>query len=363
MIKIVIRFFVIFTLCLVAAVRADWIELTDGTRIEGPILSVTDQYVSIEVQVTPSIRDAKRYPRSEVAKIQRASEDDVAFADVAALQIPATADRVETYDAMLKIVSLFMQRYAYSKHMPDARALSAQLENERGKISAGEVKITGLWFSAQDLAADPVGLGGQLQLSKMQQAPDPSSALSAFEVLEKQFGTSSSYPEAVRLALGRISDLRTALTRARADLERKEREQADGIQLASVDRRAVMEKGIEQERATVKARYDTLKQSGAKWLPLMPDAKILDEISKVAEDESARLAKIDTKTMASAVEVTNRARSEIEEGRLEEAKLSLAEAEKLWSQHAGLAQVRESLKKAEAEAAKSATAQTQPAQS
>ncbi len=357
----VFRFFVIATLCLVAAARADWIELKDGTRIDGPILSVTDQHVTIEVPVTPTIRDEKRYPRSEVAKIQRDSEDDVAFAEIATLQIPPTADSVDQYDAMLKSVRLFLQNYGYSKHLPDARKLAAQLEEERKKLSAGEVKIRGQWFSADNFSANRVELGGQLQLAKMNQAAEPSVALSAFEVLEKQYGTSSAYPDAVRLALVKINELRAALTRARADLDRRGREQAEGLQLASIDRRALMEKGIEQERAAIKARYDTLKQSGAKWLPLLSDAKILDEVSKISDDESARLAKIDVATMATAVAATERARSEIKDGKLEEAKTSLAEAEKLWPQHARLPEVRESLKKAEA--AKTAADHTQSAQS
>ena len=359
----VLRFFVIAMLGLVAVARADWIELKDGTRVEGPILSVTDQHVSVEVQVTPSIRDEKRFPRSEVAKIQRASQDDVAFAEIDAQQIPATVDSVEPYDELLKNVRAFMQNYGYSKHLPAARKLEAQWQAERNKLAAGEIKISGQWISAQNFTANRVELGGQLQLSKMKQAAEPASALAAFDVLEKQHATSSSYPEAVRLASVKINELRLALTRARADLERREREQAEGLQLASVDRRAVMEKGIEQERAAIKARYEKLKQSGAKWMPLMPDAKILEEIAKTADAESARLAKIDVETLSSAVAATERARSEINEGKLEEAKMSLAEAEKLWSQHAGLAEVRESLKKAEAEAAKAATEQTPSAQS
>lgn len=354
----VLRFLVIVMLCLVAVVRADWIELKDGTRIEGPILSVTEQHVSIEVQVTPTIRDEKRYPRSEVAKIQRASEDDVAFAEIAARQIPATADSTEAYDEMLKSVRVFMQNYGYSKHLPAARKLAVQLEEERNKLAAGDVKISGQWFSAESFATNRGELGGQLQLAKMNQAVEPSSALSAFEVLEKQYGTSSSYPAAVRLALIKINELRASLTRARADLERRQREQAEGLQLASIDRRAVMEKGIEQERASVKARYEKLKQSGAKWMPLLPDAKILEEVSKTADAESARLSKIDVDSMAAAVAATERARREINDGKLEEAKASLAEAEKLWPQHAGLNSVRESLKKAEA-----TTPQTQSAQS
>jgi hypothetical protein len=342
-------------LCLpLAAYGGESIELQDGTKIEGRILSVTSDAVTIEVQTSPTIRGEKSYPRADVAKIRRAGQDDMAFEDIARITAPATADDASAYETLLEPLRNFMRNYAYSKHMPQARQLVATLESERDRVAGGEVKIDGEWFAADASLADRTELGGRVQLSKMKAATDPATALAAFELLEKNHSTSSSYPEAVKAALASIEKLRASILRARTDLERRTREQKQGLQLASEDRRLQMETGIAQEKAAMQAQLDRVKQGGGKWLPALPDAKILADLAKLADREEARLAKIDTAKLSEAVEAARAAKKQLDAGDLEGAKASLDEAQKLWSQHVLLASLKESLKKAQEEAARRA---------
>ncbi len=343
----------------VSVVRAaDWVELKDGTRVEGQISVVTPEAIVMEVQTTPSIREEQSIPRSDIARFQRSSLDDMAFADVAALVVPATADGPEVHDALLeRQVRPFMQNYPYSKHMPAARRLAKELEDERDRLAAGEVKIDGAWITAGEWSAAKPELGGRLQLSKMKNAGDPVTALAAFEVLEKEFSGSSAFPAAVAGALETLGSLRMAITRARGDLARRERERAEGLGLASVDRRAIIERGLEQEKAAIAAQVARAKQAGSKWPPVVEDTKVLDDLAKLADAEQTRLEKIDVETMNSALVAAQRAAQEIESGEWEAAKASLGTAEKLWSQHVLLASLRESLKKAESGAAQTAAAE------
>ncbi len=330
------------------------IELQDGTKVEGRIVSVTTEAVLIEVQTSPTIREEKSYPRADVAKIQRYGQDDLAFEDIGRITAPATADDASAYETLLEPLRNFMRNYAYSKHMPQARQLVATLESERDRVAGGEVKIDGEWFAADASLADRTELGGRVQLSKMKAATDPATALAAFELLEKNHSTSSSYPEAVKAALASIEKLRASILRARTDLERRTREQKQGLQLASEDRRLQMETGIAQEKAAMQAQLDRVKQGGGKWLPALPDAKILADLAKLADREEARLAKIDTAKLSEAVEAARAAKKQLDAGDLEGAKASLDEAQKLWSQHVLLASLKESLKKAQEEAARRA---------
>jgi len=353
----VLRAVVILLLAFSWVRAADWVELKDGTRVEGQISQVTPDTIIIEVQTTPSIRDEQVIPRGEVARFQRAGLDDLAFADLAALSLPVTADSPAAHDALLeRQVRPFMQNYAYSKHMPAVRRLAQEIETERARLAAGEVKIDGAWIAAADWTEQRAELGGRLQLSRMKNAADPVAALVAFEELEKNFSGSSAYPEAVELAQETIRSLRTAITRTRADLQRRERERAERLDLASADRRAVIERGIEQERAARAAQVARAKQAGSKWLPLVEDAKLLDDLAKLADTEFVRLEKIDVETMQSGASAARQAAQEIESGDLASAKESLGRAEKLWSKHVLLASLKESLKKAEAEAAQAAAA-------
>jgi hypothetical protein len=337
------------------------IELQDGTKVEGKILSISSESVVMEVQTTPTIRGEKTYPRADVAKIRRASQDDIAFEEVAAVVVPSTADDPAVYDALLEQkVRPFMTNYAYSKHMPEARRLAATLEEERNRVASGETKVDGEWVPADASPADRVEIQGRVQLAKMKEADDPATALIAFEILEKKSNTSSSYPESVELALEKIGQLRPQLTRVRANLERRTKEQEQGLKLASEDRRRQMELGIEQEKAAIQAQIDRAKQAGSKWLPLLPDPKVLDGLANLADSEEARLEKIDTETLASGAEAVRRAGEQLHNGDLDGARASLDEAQKLWSQHVLLASLKESLKKAEAEVAAQAKAEEKP---
>ena len=333
-----------------ASLRAESIELRDGTKVDGKILSVTADTVLMEVQTSPTIREEKSYPRSEVTKMQRATQDDVAYAEVTALTVPSTANHPAVYDTPLEKVRAFMGKYAYSKHMPEARKLAAALESERARVTAGEVKLDGAWVAADASPAERTELGGRVQLAKMKETSDPVAAMTAFEVLEKNHNTSSAYPESVKVARDSLVKLRTNLLRAQADLDRRNREQEQGLQLASVDRRLQMEQGLAQEKAAVQAQVERTKQSGSKWIPVLPDAKLLADLSGLMESEETRLSKIDIESLAAGATAVNEAQRQLAAGNLTAAQASLEQARKLWPQHVMLASLQESLKKVETEA-------------
>ena len=333
-----------------ASVWAESIELRDGTKVDGKILSVTADTVLMEVQTSPTIREEKSYPRSEVTKIQRASQDDVAYAEVAGLTVPSTANNPAVYDAPLERVRAFMTNYAYSKHMSEARKLAAALESDRARVAAGEVKLDGVWVAADASPAERTELGGRVQLAKMKESSDPIAALTSFEVIEKNHLTSSAFPESVKVARESLVKLRAGLVRARADLERRIRDQEQGLKLASEDRRLQIEQGIAQEKSAIQAQIERVKQSGSKWTPVLLDAKLLADLSTRVESEEARLSKIDTATLAAGAAAANEAQRQLAAGNLSAAKANLEQAQKLWSQHVLLASLQESLKKAEAAA-------------
>ena len=325
--------------------RAEWIELTDGTRVEGAITAVSSEAVIMDVQTSPSVIERKSYPRGDVAKIQRATQDDIAFAEVSQLQVPSTADGTAVYDTLLeKFVRPFMKNYAYSKHMPAARKLAEQLETERGRVEAGDIKIDGQWIDAATRQSDAQAVGARLLLAKMKDAADPAAALSTFDQLEKKHESAPAFPDALRLAQAKITQLRSDVIRMQADLTRREASQAEGLKLASEDRRLLMQKGIDQDRAAIQARITQAKQSGSKWPPLVADKDTLAELAKLADTERARLAKLDIASMDAGVAAAQRAREHLDAGDTAAAEASLSEAEKLWSKNSQIATLREALK-------------------
>lgn len=341
------------------AFSADWIELKDGTRVEGEISSVTTNEIVIEVQRTPTIREETSYPRADVANFQRATPDDLSFAEIAGLQPPATADDPAVYTVLLdQKVRPFMEKFPYSKHLPAARKLSAQFEAEQARIKAGEVKIDGTWITVEEMQADRPEISARLILAKMKAAPDPAAALALFDSLEKTRATSSAYPAAAKLARTKIDELRVAVAKARTDLARREAEQAEGLKLASADRRALLQTGIDQEKAAIEAQVARAKQAGSKWPPLVPETKTLDELEKLASSEGTRLAALNVESMEQALAALERTDADLAAGNIASAKENLATAQKLWSQSARIAALQEKLKLAEQAAAAAPTPAT-----
>jgi hypothetical protein len=344
-----------FLLLPLTFVLADSIELRDGTKIEGKILSISPESVVMEVRPTSTIVEEKTYARSEVDRINRTSADDLAFERLSQAGLPSTADSPEVYEALLESqVRPFMKNFAYSKHMPAVRQLAARLEEELARARGGEVKIDGEWIPAGSGTETDPEVRGRLHLAKMKQAAQPAAALAAFEVLEKESRNTSAYPEAIRLARTRLAEMQTLVTRMRADTERRERELSEGLQLASIDRRQIMQQGIDQERAALKTRIEAAKKSGGKWHEPVPDPAYLLEMEKTIRQEEDRLGKIDPSTMDAAVAAAQTARQQAEAGDFAKASANLDEAQKLWPQYVLLASLKESLRKAQEEAARRA---------
>lgn len=330
-----------------ATLRADWIELKDGTRIEGTIASVTASAIVIEVQSTPTIREEKSFPRADIAKFQRATQDDLAFAEVTATPPPATADNPAAYEELSKNVARFIANYPYSKHLAAARKLAADLEAEKARIAAGDVKIDGAWIAAGDWKTDTGEQAGRLQLSKMKQAADPAAALAVFEVIERSGNTTSAYPEAVRLAREQVAALKTRVTRMRTELARRRQQQTEGLALASEDRRIQLQAGIDQEKAANLAKIESARKSGSKWPPLVAEESLFDELDRLADSERTRLAAIDVETLETALAAAREARKRLDAGDVPGARESFDQAKRLWAQYTGLTALETDLKKAE----------------
>jgi len=344
--------------------RADVIELHDGTQIEGTIQQLSEESVTLSTEspTGSGVFLEQRFPRTQIKRIEKKDAESEEFEEIRSLDIPQTGDEREIYDEILqKKIAPFLLKYPQGKFTADIKALRAKLETERERIMAGECKVAGVWMTRQQIEEDPE-ISAAIYLARMQRAQSAISAMIAFEALEKKHAASSSYPAAVEIARIKLDQLPAEISRAEFDLAQKLRERERGLQLASEDSRIVIEKGIAEEGSATKAAITQAQQEGRKWLPLLPDAKLLDDLAKLSGSEEARLAKIDTAKMSGAVEAARTAKQQLDAGDLAGAKTSMDEAQKLWPQYTLLASLKDFLKKAQDEATRRAKEEQQPAQ-
>lgn len=343
----------ILLLSAAAGARADWVELTNGTRVEGTIVSVSGKEIAIEAQTSPTIKEVRNIPRGEVAKFEKATADDVAFLEVQGIKIPATARSAAFYDDMLtNKVQPFMKSYAYSKHMPEARKLAEQLQKERDRLAAGDAKIEGVWVTAQELQTQP-DTAARLALAEMTLVEaDPVTALTAFDAFEKKYNTSAVYPDAIRKALAYLSTLRSAISARTSQLQRQAEEQKSNSAKARPEDKAKLDQAARAEADAIRAQAQQARATGAKWIPLVDDVLFLNEQQQKAQNEEARLNGLNPDNLASGVNAANRAKTELAAGNLETAQTAIDEAARSFPQYQPLNELRTKILQARATAAR-----------
>ena len=205
------------------ALKADTITLKDGREIKGEILSETPDAVLIEYYVTPTIKDQKSYARDEIVRMAAIPADEKAFQAIGSLATPDTVLDSSFYDLLIdKKIPEFLARYRYSKHISELRDDLRSLEEERSRVRRGDRRITGVWITAAQIAADPYQSGAKIKFTGMKElagTKDTVGALQSYELLEKEFPGSEVMPNAIALAQTQLDQLQDKLSLAKTNFE------------------------------------------------------------------------------------------------------------------------------------------------
>ena len=208
-------FFKIHILLILAAIlsldrtSADSLRLKDGSEISGEIVSEGDASVVVEYAVTPTIKDQKAIPRDQIVKLTKVTKDEKAFLSLGSRATPPTVLDTSFYDLLIdKKLPEFIGQFPYSRHISEVREDLRSMSAERERVKRGDRKIDGLWFTAEQIAADPYQTGAKVRFSEISQLvpkDDPAAVLKAYEVFEKEFPGCEAMPDALDLACNQLS--------------------------------------------------------------------------------------------------------------------------------------------------------------
>lgn len=306
-----------------ASLSADTIELKNGTTLEGNIITDGPDAVVIEYKVTPTIKDQKTIQKEDIVKMTSVSEDEKAYKELGNLTPPATALDTSFYDPLVdRRIPEFITAYRYSKHVPELREVSANLEKERNRIRQGDRKVEGVWITAVEIQKDPVESQSRIRLAEIKvrsSAKDYVGALQSYELLEKNGTNSKVLPEAIGLALTNIAMLQQDLAVAQATfpalaqqtilkLGGNPAKPTDPITLfvmqgstnlpavsansssVGADEIAAVKASIVRDVIAAKAAQKKAELDGSKFFPIYPSLKeMMDALQKLAVAEKDRL--------------------------------------------------------------------------
>jgi hypothetical protein len=321
-----------------AQLRADTITLKTGETISGTIKSETDTDVTIDITVSSSITDERVIEKSDIASMNRATPDQIAYEQLSQIQPSSQYSYpAATYTQILSSLRDFETQYPTSAYLPAVKSLEAQFEAEQQKVNAGNVKYLGDWYTADQaqplqnqIAALPVYDAMQQQAT----SGDLVGAMQTFTEIERNYATTRIYPPAVTLAQAVVGQLRETLA------VRMQEVKADAAQLqvtlkftTGPDKVNLLAqaKALQDRNAAIVG--DAIR-AGEKWPPLIPGSLVsIQTLQKVADTEAGRLASVPVGAMTLSLQKVDAARTEINQGELTDAEALLKDATTLWVQN------------------------------
>ncbi len=272
---------------------ADTIEMKDGTTYEGSILKQEGDDYIVEVQVTKTIRDERRIPRADVARIVAERKDETEFEELAKLTPAPDLLTEGEYDARIDLVEKFLRKYPTSKRKAEANSILSELASEREAITKGGIKFDGKLIAAPERNPEAYALDARIAAAKTQRHGDAGEillALRAWSALEKEFLGSSAYLETIPYAVKLMRSHLATVTNALNGFDARVRERESGLSRMAAADRTRSKEAIDDELASYQRRVDTERAAGIKWLSLDPYVKQpLEDTRRSLESEIRRL--------------------------------------------------------------------------
>ncbi len=332
---------------LVSPVFADTVTLVDGTKIEGEVMSETDELVVVRAKVG-GIWDEKRLDAGEVRSIERESPETKAWQD-ASIALP-TADLLtrDDYSKMInKKLKPFLKNFPSGEHAVEAKNQLATLENELARTQAGEVKYDGYWMSAAEYSDRRYWVDAERIYRELQASVEKGSlvtALRRFDELDDNYGDSIAYSAAVteiRPVLERYDrELSTAIVRA----PRLVSQRTEMLETLSPSERARTEAEIMRSDEEAKARAENERADKVKWRTPNPyDESSLKTIQATVRKELERVAELEPAVLERRARVLELIDRTISEGRVEKAQELVEEHDELLKGSNYLKQLEEKL--------------------
>jgi hypothetical protein len=322
-------------LCMaVHSALADTVFLTNGERLDGRILSESDTEVVIEVQVSPTIRDERKIPRSDVASVEKEAPSEIAYRNIAGFRPGPGIRTPEWYEAAISALESFLSQYPSSPRAQEIRKNLDALTAERRKFEAGEVKFAGRWMLPEEAELHRPDVEANklfIEMQRLAEAGDHVAALNTFGSIEKQAAGSRIYPDAIELALRVMPVLQREVERRMQTLKAELQERDLGVARAAEPEKSQMIAAIKAEDAREEALLAAAEKARLKWKPLLPrNEKSLTALKTVIPQETKRLSALPLAKMKAAVETMDRGIAARDAHDTAKAEKLFAEAAALW---------------------------------
>ena len=294
---------------------ADTITLKTGEKLDGKVVSETDQDVTVEVKVSASITDERKIPKGEIEKIEKEQPDEIAWQALKNLKPGPNSMPAAQYDAVLRPLQAFVNEYPKSAHAADASQLLAIFAGEKERVDGGEVRLGEKWLSKEEVEKERYQISGLLIFQHMRSqraAGDLIGVLNSFEQLERNYPGSKVFPDAVELTRETLATLKASVARLQQAFTEQKAQFEAGLANSSAAQKPELLAARQRELAQGEALVAAAEKAKIKWPMLAPRSdKNLDAIAKKIQPEIQRLTSLDVSKQRQSVQLAEQGQKEL----------------------------------------------------
>ncbi len=292
-----IRLALLALACGTSLLHADYLILKNGNKVEGNILSESPDAVRMKYRLTPKIWDEKDFPRADIDQVVRQRPEEVEIVELRKL-LPTedllTADRYE--QIIQDRLRPFVNQYKDTPESKEAEQIIATLQEEKKKVSNGEVKLEGKWLSAPEAKGAEYNIQAYRLLTQMREHMAQNQWLEALRVFENfskkkpGYVGSTYYPAAIGEALACMDKWDAVLSKMAQEQPALSKAREEGLNKLADTEKGRTKAAIEEEKAKWQAQAEADRRAQIRWIaPYKYDLTSILNMQKTIVAERAKL--------------------------------------------------------------------------
>ncbi|MEY3394604.1 MAG: hypothetical protein RL346_840 [Verrucomicrobiota bacterium] len=282
---------------------ADTIVLNNGESFEGKLISEDATHYIFELQVTKSIKDERKFLKSEIKSVTKRPADLEDFDQLKDLvPVPDLID-VAGYQERLKKLSAFAQAHPKSSKLREVKAMQENLEQEMAVVTAGGFKLAGLLVSQEAYLADAYAYDQKILVKKIQHEMGRRNfigALRLFSQFEASFSEGKMREELISGIRQVLTVYRATLADSLATYDARMKEREEGLVRMSPENRADTELAIAEEMTELRNRFTREKAEKNPWIT--PHANLKETMIEAMRQADAEIRRLDAPSKRQALE-------------------------------------------------------------
>lgn len=315
----------------VTSLKADVLVLKNGEKKEGTILEERPDAVKMNYIVVGKIMEVKEFPRSDIAQVIKQKPEEV---EIVQMRKTVPTPDLLTADQYEQIIQdrlrPFVNKYPGTPQAKEIEEMIAELQKEKERVIAGEVKLENQWLNAETAKADQYNIEAYRIRRSMQEkanAGDYVGALREFDRLGNPDGGypgSMQYVKAVPEAIEILKKYEALISRMVSEQPVLQKQRDESLKKMVEPDLGRANAAIEKTKSEWAATYDAEKKAKVRWQTLYKyDLKSLQDALKVAGGERGRLQLLDMAKLQAQNEAFTKALHALAAGNVTEAEAAL----------------------------------------